>query len=80
MIGSRRILLVYLLLFGLAVPWYWQFLPIAVDTLILGMPVWAFGAIASSLLLSLFSAWVLARQWPCESEGDGQADSARSAR
>ena len=66
MMGPRRILLAYLVLFGLAVPWYWQFLPIPTDSLLLGMPIWAFGATVGSLAISLFSAWILLRRWPCE--------------
>jgi len=70
MIGPRRILLGYLILFGIAVPWYWQFLPIADDALLLGMPVWAFGAVVASLFISLYSSWILYRRWPCEEVDD----------
>ena len=68
--GPRRILLAYLVLFSVAIPWYWQFLPIADDALVLGMPVWAFGATISSLSISLYSAWLLLRRWPCEESED----------
>ncbi len=70
----RRILLVYLLLFGVAVPWYWQFLPIAHDALVMGMPAWAFAATLGSLAISLFSAWILMRPWPCEEADDPPAE------
>lgn len=62
----RRILFVYLLLFGAAVPWYWQFVPLAHDALVMGMPAWAFAATLGSLAISLFSAGILLRPWPCE--------------
>lgn len=70
----RRILVVYLLLFAVAVPWYWQFLPIADDRFLLGMPVWACGAVAGSLLISLFSCWTLLRRWPCEDSAKSQSE------
>ena len=77
MMGPRRILLAYLVLFGIAVPWYWQFLPIAHDALLMGMPVWAFGATLGSLLISLFSAWILLRRWPCEADEEGHQSEAK---
>jgi len=73
MMGPRRILLAYLVLFGLAVPWYWQFLPLPKDGLLFGMPVWAFGATVGSLAISLFSSWILLRRWPCEESQDAGA-------
>ena len=73
MMRPRRILLAYLALFSVAVPWYWQFLPIPQDALVLGMPAWAFGATIGSLAISLFSARVLLRPWPCEEADDEQA-------
>ena len=78
MMGPRRILLAYLALFSVAVPWYWQFLPIANDALVLGMPVWAFGATFGSLSISLFSAWILLSRWPCEEADDQQPDDQQS--
>lgn len=72
MMRPRRILLVYLALSSVAVPWYWQFLPIPDDAMVLGMPNWAFGATVGSLSVSLFSAWILMRRWPCEEADDEQ--------
>jgi len=72
--GPRRILLAYLVLFGFAVPWYWQFLPVSNTALILGMPVWAFGAVSGSLFISLFSGWILLRRWPCEVDEEPSAE------
>ncbi len=77
--GPRRILLAYLALFGVAVPWYWQFLPIPNDALVFGMPAWAFGATIGSLAISLFSAWILLRPWPCEEADDDEPDDERPA-
>jgi polyferredoxin len=76
--GPRRILLAYLVLFSIAVPWYWNFLPIADDVLVLGMPAWAFGATIGSLSISLFSAWILSRRWPCEEVEEQQSDNQRT--
>ena len=73
MMGPRRILLAYLVLFGFAVPWYWQYIPIDDEALMFGMPVWAFCATIGSLVISLFSGWILLRRWPCE-ETDDPAD------
>lgn len=70
----RRILLVYLVLAGITVPWYWQFLPTLDGLLLMGMPAWAFGATIGSFLVSLFSAWILFRRWPCEEDDDPPAD------
>ena len=76
--GPRQILLAYLVLFSVAVPWYWQFLPIADDALVLGMPAWAFGATIGSLSISLFSAWILSSRWPCEEACDQRPDNEQS--
>jgi hypothetical protein len=66
-----RIWVVYAVLFGLAIPWYWRFLPIDSERLWIGMPVWATSAVVGSLAISLFTAWLLSRRWPQES---GEAD------
>ena len=63
-------LTVYLLLFGIAIPWYWQFLPIPNNGLLFGMPIWAFGSTLASLLISLFSGWILLGRWECEDQPD----------
>lgn len=65
---QRWIWLVYAVLFGLAVPWYWQFMPGDPDRLWLGMPRWAAAAVLGSLLISLFTCWLFQRRWPEESQ------------
>ena len=64
-----RDLLVYVLLFLVAVPWYWQFIPWASDRLALGIPCWVFVSVLGSACVSVHTALVLRRPWPDE-EGD----------
>lgn len=61
-----RIWIVFAVLFGLAVPWYWSYLPDEASRLWLGMPVWATSAVVGSLAISMFAAWLLSRRWPHE--------------
>ncbi|MCC7410174.1 MAG: hypothetical protein IT495_00865 [Gammaproteobacteria bacterium] len=59
--------LVYLALLAAGVPWYW---PDGDETLVLGIPAWVAMAIAVALVVAIFSAWLLSRRWPGESDGD----------
>lgn len=68
-----RIWFVYAVLFGLAIPWYWGFIPLGRGQLWLGMPSWAAAAIVGSLLISLYTAWLLRRRWPEEESTAGRA-------
>ena len=65
---SLRIWLIYALLCAAAVPWYWKYLAVPPDRLLWGMPVWVASSIAGSAAISLFTAWLLSRPWPQESE------------
>ena len=59
--------LVYLLLLAFAVPWFWR----ADESRIwFGLPSWVVVAVIVSLLASVFTAWLLARPWPHESDDD----------
>ena len=59
---------IYLLLFAIAIPWYWRFIPINEQTLWLGVPPWFFTAMLGSLAISLFTAWQLRKSWPVEQQ------------
>ena len=60
----RRSLVVwggYVLIVGLAVPWYVP--PGSFRPLILGLPYWAVVSIAASLLFACWTAFVILRFW-----------------
>ena len=65
---SWRIGLAYLILFAMAVPWYWRYLPLEETAVWLGMPAWVVAAIFVSVMASLLTAWVLRRRWPEEAD------------
>ena len=58
------ILLVYLVLFALVIPWYW---PAGDSRHAFGFPFWALATLAAVFLTSVFTAWVYLTQ----SEGEG---------
>lgn len=57
--------LVYALLLAIGIPWYW---PQDKHDIVLGMPAWVIVAIAASACASVFTAWLLAKPWPAETE------------
>ncbi|HIL14003.1 MAG TPA: hypothetical protein EYG16_10075 [Deltaproteobacteria bacterium] len=63
--GSRylqaRTWLVYGVLLVLAVPWYW---PADSTLLLLGMPAWVVTSVFVSLVISIYTAWLLLSHWP----------------
>jgi hypothetical protein len=63
---------IHILLFGLAIPWYWP----AGNTIVwLGVPGWVATAILFSVLISIFTAWKLNQAWPDSgSSGHPRAD------
>ncbi len=63
--SASRICLTYVVLFALAIPWYWVWLPDAIR-LVLGMPLWACGALGGSALISCYTAWLLSFPWAAE--------------
>ena len=53
----------YLLLFSVAVPWYWGE---GGSKPVLGMPLWAVVSIGVSFLISCLTAWAAFRTWPSD--------------
>lgn len=58
----RWIWLVYSLLFGLSVPWYWP--ADAPLQLWFGLPHWVVLSLAATLAVAVFTAYVVHRMWP----------------
>ena len=57
----RYVWLVYLLLYALAIPWYW---PEGYrGPLILGFPLWVAVSLGAVLLLAAWTVWVIRRYW-----------------
>ena len=55
----------YVLLLAAAVPWYW---PADDETRWGGVPAWVVVALAGSVAISAYTAWLLRRPWPSEEE------------
>ena len=55
----------YVLLLVAAIPWYW---PADDKTRWAGVPAWVVVALAGSVAISLYTAWLLRRPWPSEEE------------
>ena len=61
----------YVLLFLVAVPWYWGE---GGSKPVLGMPLWAVVSIGVSFFISCLTAWAAFRTWPSEG-GDEEGGS-----
>ncbi len=58
---------VYLLLFAVAIPWYW---PVgSVGRVVMGVPLWVAVTLGSVVLLALWTVFVITRYWPVGGEG-----------
>ena len=67
-----RIVVVYLVLFSIGIPWYW---PEDNLLIILGMPAWVTIAIAVSVLISVVTAYLLLNfTWPGEQDSSPEND------
>ena len=53
---------IYIVLFGLSIPWYVT--PTEEPALWLGLPFWVVLSLAASLGVALYTAWLLAHHWP----------------
>lgn len=60
-----RPIYVYVVLIAIGIPWWW---PKDDVTLILGMPGWVISAIVVSVIASIYSAFLLGRTWPQETQ------------
>lgn len=58
------ILVVYLVLFALVIPWYW---PAGDARHVFGVPLWVLVTLAAVFVTSVFTAWVYLMQ----SDGEG---------
>jgi hypothetical protein len=67
---------IYLVLFAIAVPWYWtfSFMPIEQTAVWIGFPAWVVVSVAGSFLISCFTALLWVRFWPEEDEDDLEGD------
>ncbi len=63
--------LVYGALLAVGIPWYWPRESVA---LFLGVPLWVAVAVFASVLISVFTAWLLQRPWPGESDPEKRGD------
>lgn len=62
-LGIRTIVLIYVVLFTLAIPWY---LP-EDFVLFMGLPIWVAVSLIVSFCISVFTAWILlTMKWPDE--------------
>lgn len=62
---SLKVWGVYAVLLLAAVPWYW---PAGDETRWGGVPAWVVVAVAVSVAVSVYTAWLLGRPWPSEEE------------
>ena len=60
--------LVYLLLYAVAIPWYWP--EGYVGPLVLGFPLWVAVTLGTVFLLASWTAWVIHRYWQQAGEDD----------
>lgn len=69
---SWKVWLIYAGLFGVGIPWYW---PREQSATWLGVPVWAAVAFVSSVVLSMYTTYLLSRPWPQELQPDSVEES-----
>jgi hypothetical protein len=59
-------LLLFIVLFLIAVPWYWRVLGWSSTSIVVGVPVWFAVAVMGSITVSALAAWFLRTPWPAE--------------
>jgi hypothetical protein len=70
--GHPWLWLVYLLLYAVAIPWYW---PAGYrGPLILGLPLWMAVTLLTVLALAGWTGWVISRYWNTGGEEDSHGD------
>ena len=63
-----RTALVYIMLFLVAIPWYWQWMPRVASLVVGGFPVWVLVSILGSAGVSFWTVATLAKPWPHEDD------------
>ena len=58
----------FVLLFAIAIPWYWRFFPNIATRIVGGVPCWVLVSLLGSLAISTFTAWTLYTRWPMDGE------------
>ena len=64
--------LVFFLLFGIGIPWWWRFLPETGVALVWGAPVWFITSVAASLIVSLTAVRYLDQAWSSLDEDEDE--------
>ncbi len=60
---ALRIAAVFILLFTIAIPWWWRWLPNLGNQTLLGAPIWFVTAVVGSFLISAVTVKCLAIAW-----------------
>jgi hypothetical protein len=55
--------MVFILLFAVAIPWWWSWIPEIANATLLGAPIWFVSAIGGSLVISFVSMRYLSVAW-----------------
>ena len=63
--------LTYGFLLAIGIPWYW---PRDSQALFLGVPAWVAVSVGASVLISAFTAWLLRRPWPGETDRENKRE------
>jgi hypothetical protein len=58
-----KIWVTYGLLATIGIPWYW---PANHEEILFGMPLWAVCSLATSVIASMFTTWLLMTRWPID--------------
>ena len=67
MVRNVITLVTYTLLFLVAIPWYWQYVPSA-ERLVLGFPLWVAVSLIGAFGIAVQTALVLRQPWPGEED------------
>ena len=65
---KQHSLLIYVLLFSISVPWYWQWMPEFGLLRFAGLPLWVLTSLLGSALISIQTVLVLTQSWSDENE------------
>ena len=62
----------FVVLFAIAIPWYWRWLGGVGHRQVFGMPIWFAVAVAASAAISVNAAWQFGR-WPDDSTANSES-------